>query len=86
MESKDVLQLFMERFAENLKHKRSGKYKSMDAVAQNSTFDSSNYNKFENGKGNPTIETILKMASAFGIPPKELFDFDFDIKKYKIDE
>lgn len=86
MDSKDVLKLYMQYFSENLKEIRKEKYTSMDAVAQNSVFDSSNYNKYENGKGNPTIETILKMASAFKIPPKELFDFDFDIEKYKIDE
>jgi len=76
----------MEAFSENLKRIRTAKYSSIDKVAQNSPFEASNYNKFERGKGNPTIETLLKMASAFGIPPKELFDFDFDIKKYKIDE
>lgn len=86
MDSKDVLKLYMQCFSEHLKEIRKEKYNSMDAVAQNSVFDSSNYNKYENGKGNPTIETILKMASAFKIPPKELFDFDFDIEKYKIDE
>jgi transcriptional regulator with XRE-family HTH domain len=86
MDSKDVLKLYMQCFSEHLKEIRKEKYNSMDAVAQNSTFDSSNYNKYENGKGNPTIETILKMASAFGISPKELFDFEFDIEKYKIDE
>lgn len=86
MDSKKVLRLFMLEFSENLKKIRATKYNSMDEVAQNSNFDSSNYNKFENGKGNPTIETMLKMSSAFGINPKELFDFDFDIKKYKIDE
>ncbi|QIY84010.1 helix-turn-helix transcriptional regulator [Chryseobacterium sp. NEB161] len=86
MDSKDVLKIYMKMFSDNLKEIRSVKYKSMDAVAQNSPFDSSNYNKYEKGKGNPTIETILKMASTFGIPPKELFDFDFDIKKYHIDE
>ncbi|MBL7879848.1 MAG: helix-turn-helix transcriptional regulator [Chryseobacterium gambrini] len=86
MDSKDVLKMYMKSFSEHLKEIRKEKYNSMDAVAQNSVFDSSNYNKFENGKGNPTIETILKMASAFKIPPKELFDFDFDIEKYKIDE
>ncbi|MEC3876334.1 helix-turn-helix domain-containing protein [Chryseobacterium salviniae] len=76
----------MKAFSEHLKEIRKNKYNSMDAVAQNSDFDSSNYNKYENGKGNPTIETLLKMASAFNIPPKELFDFEFDIEKYKIDE
>jgi len=86
MDSKDVLKWYMKSFSEHLKEIRKEKYNSMDAVAENSVFDSSNYNKIENGKGNPTIETILKMASAFKIPPKELFDFDFDIEKYKIDE
>lgn len=86
MNSKEVLKLYMEAFSENLKEVRIDKYPSMDKVAQNSTFDASNYNKYEKGKGNPTIETILKMASAFGIPPKELFDFEFDIQKYKIEE
>ena len=83
MDSKEVLRLYMKAFSENLKEIRTVKYKSMDDVAQHSGFDSSNYNKYENGKGNPTIETLLKMASAFGIPPKELFAFDFDISKYK---
>lgn len=86
MNSKHVLKLYMKAFSEHLKEIRKNKYNSMDAVAQNSDFDSSNYNKYENGKGNPTIETLLKMASAFNIPPKELFDFEFDIEKYKIDE
>lgn len=84
--SKEVLRLYMEAFSENLKEIRTDRYPSMDEVAQNSTFDASNYNKYEKGKGNPTIETLLKMASAFGIPPKELFNFEFDIKKYKIEE
>jgi DNA-binding XRE family transcriptional regulator len=70
MDSKEVLRLFMLEFSENLKKIRATKYNSMDEVAQNSNFDSSNYNKFENGKGNPTIETMLKMSSAFGITPK----------------
>ena len=86
MNSKVVLKLYMKMFSEHLKELREAKYKSMDEVAKNSNFDSSNYNKFENGKGNPTIETVLKMASTLGISPKELFNFEFDIKKYKIDE
>lgn len=86
MDSKEVLRLYMEAFSENLRVIRAIKYPSMGKVAQNSDFDASNYNKFEKAKGNPTLETILKMASAFNIPPKELFDFDFDIKKHKIEE
>lgn len=85
MDSDKVREVYMKEFAANLHKLREKKFKTMNNVATNSSFDSSNYNKYELGKGNPTIETILKMASLLQIPPKELFDFEFDIKKYKID-
>lgn len=86
MNSSTVLKAFMEAFSENLIRLRKEKFDTMDEVAINSKFDSSNYNKLEKGKGNPTIETLLKIASLLEINPKELFDFDFDIKKHKIEE
>lgn len=86
MDSSLVLKAFMEAFSENLIRMRKEKFDTMDEVAINSKFDSSNYNKFEKGKGNPTVETLLKIASLLEINPKDLFDFDFDIKKYKIEE
>jgi len=85
MESGKVREIFMKRFGENLKDLREKKYNTFDNVAINSAFDSSNYNKYELGKGNPTIETILKIASLLEIEPKELFNFYFDIKNNKID-
>lgn len=86
MDSSTLLKAFMEAFSENLIRLRKEKFDTMDEVAINSKFDSSNYNKLENGKGNPTIETLLKIASLLEINPKELFDFDFDITNYKIEE
>jgi len=85
MDSKKVLELYMREFSKNLIRLREEKFNTMDNVAENSSFDSSNYNKYENGKGNPTIETILKIASLLDIPPKELFNFEFDMNKHKID-
>ena len=85
MNSDKVREIYMKEFAANLQKLREKKFKTMSNVATNSSFDSSNYKKFELGKGNPTIETILKMASLLKIPPKDLFDFEFDIEKYKID-
>ena len=85
MDSKKVLELYMKEFGENLVKLREKKFNTMNNVAINSDFDSSNYNKYENGKGNPTIETILKMASLLEIEPKDLFNFKFDINKHKID-
>lgn len=52
----------------------------MSGVSKNSGFNKSNYSKYEQGIGNPTIETILKMAIVLEIEPKDLFDFKFDIK------
>jgi len=86
MDSSTALKAFMEAFSENLIRLRKDKFGTMDEVATNSKFDSSNYNKLEKGKGNPTIETLLKIASALEINPKELFDFEFDILKHKIEE
>lgn len=34
-----------------------------------------NYTDIENGKGNPTLDTLEKIAKGFGISLKELFDF-----------
>lgn len=85
MKSDKVREIYMKEFAANLNRLREKKFKTINNVATNSSFDSSNYNKYELGKGNPTIETILKLASLLEIQPRELFDFDFDIKKHKID-
>ena len=37
-------------------------------LVENSLFYASNYHKYERGKDNPPIKTVLKKASAFGIP------------------
>ena len=86
MNSKEVLSEFMIAFSKNLTELRENKYKHAADMSKVSSFDPSNYNKYEQGEGNPTIETILKLASALNIPPKELFNFDFDFEKFKIEE
>ena len=86
MDSKKVLNIYMKAFAENLRKVRSEKFDKMSGISKNSAFNKSNYSKYEQGVGNPTIETILKMASVLEIEPKDLFNFDFDIKKYHIDD
>ena len=48
--------------------------------------DSAEVSKYESGKRNLTLKTLMKFASALQVHPKELFDFKFDIKKYKIEE
>ncbi|OXA95608.1 helix-turn-helix domain-containing protein [Flavobacterium hercynium] len=46
--------------------------------------DSAEISKYENGKRNLTLKTLMRFASALQVHPKELFDFD--IKRYKVEE
>ena len=48
--------------------------------------DSAEVSKYESGKRNLTLKTLMKFARALQVHPKELFDFAFDIKKYRVDE
>jgi transcriptional regulator with XRE-family HTH domain len=47
--------------------------------------DSAEVSKYESGKRNLTLKTLMKFARALQVHPKELFDFEFDIKKYRVD-
>jgi transcriptional regulator with XRE-family HTH domain len=50
------------------------------------SIDSAEVSKYESGKRNLTLKTLMKFARALQVHPKELFDFEFDIKKYRVDE
>ncbi|SFO03229.1 Cro/C1-type HTH DNA-binding domain-containing protein [Paenimyroides ummariense] len=45
--------------------------------------DTADVSKHEKGKKNLTLKTLMKFATALNIHPKELFNFDFDINRYK---
>ncbi len=51
-----------------------------------SGIDAAEISKYETGKRNLTIKTLGRFVIALGIHPKELFDFEFDIEKYKNQE
>lgn len=48
--------------------------------------DTADISKYESGKINLTLKTLLKFAVALQVHPKELFNFDFDITKYKAED
>lgn len=47
--------------------------------------DSGEVSKYEQGKRNVTIKTLAKFALALNVHPKDLFNFEFDIEKYKVE-
>jgi len=83
MTDEEVLKLFKKAFGENLKKIRKEKLASLGKVDANTKYNKSNYHKYEQGFGNPTLETILSIAGALNVEPRELLDFKFE---YKFDE
>lgn len=47
---------------------------SQGALALECGMDKPNLRKLEKGKGNPTVKTLLRLAMALEIEPKELLD------------
>ena len=47
--------------------------------------DSGEVSKYEQGKRNVTVKTLAKFALALNVHPKDLFNFEFDIEKYKVE-
>ncbi len=80
MTEEEALKAYRKAFGENLQNIRKGKISTLSGVDTNTKFNSSNYHKYELGNGNPTLETILLIATGLGVHPKELLDFDFDFR------
>lgn len=59
---------------------------SYRALAQKCDVDHSNISKIEKGEIDLRISTVQELAKGLEVHPKELFDFEFDIEKYKIDD
>lgn len=57
--------------------------KSMNAIIRNAALEYNQIGKLVHGKGNPTLETLYKIADALEVPIKELFDFDEKSKPKK---
>jgi transcriptional regulator with XRE-family HTH domain len=80
MRDQEILKSFKKAFGENLKRIRESRIESLGKVDSNTKYDKSNYHKYERGVGNPTLETILSIAHALNVEPRELLDFKFDLK------
>lgn len=48
--------------------------------------DTADISKYESGKINLTLKTLLRFAIALQVHPKEFFNFEFDITQYKVEE
>ncbi|HMI02172.1 MAG TPA: helix-turn-helix transcriptional regulator [Pedobacter sp.] len=63
----------LKNFGNNLRRIRKEKELSMEALANLAEIELSQIFRIETGKINPKLTTILTIAKALGINPKELF-------------
>ena len=72
-------------FGEKVKELRLKRNLSLRMLEQECEIDNSYISKIEHGKTNVSFQTIIELASAFKVHPKELLDFEFDWKHEDLD-
>lgn len=65
----------MASFGARVRSIRMSKNISQEDLANDSGFAYSHINRIENGKTNPSLSHIMKIAEVLGVPAKELLDF-----------
>lgn len=68
---------FIIAFGENLKKLRTAKKLSREALAAEADIEVMQVYRIETGKVNTTISTVLALATALGVTPKKLMDFEY---------
>lgn len=68
-DKKDIL----EKFGANVKKIRSEKGLTMLDVEVATGISEGSISKIENGKKNPALTTIIKLAKGLSVPPSEVF-------------
>ena len=69
---------YLKAFGENFKRLRNAKGISQENLAMEADVDYQQIYRIEHGKINTTISTILVIAKALDVHPRELLDFDFE--------
>lgn len=62
---------------------REEKGQKQSDISYKTGLETSEISKYEQGKINMTFKTFLKFAQALEVHPKDLLEFEFDIKKYE---
>lgn len=75
---KDPSQEYLMKFGENLKKIREANDLSQRGLATLCRIDHSDISKIERGEKNITILTVLELATALGMKPKKLLDFEVE--------
>jgi DNA-binding XRE family transcriptional regulator len=68
---------YQKAFGENLKRLRTSKKLSREKLAAEAGIEPKQVYRIEVGENSPTLTTIVVLATALGVHPKKLFEFEF---------
>lgn len=77
---------FLIEIGKRISELRDRNKQTLDDIEFLTGIDSSDINKYELGKINLTMKTLIKLSSALRVKPKDLLDFKFDFEKYNNEE
>lgn len=83
MVDRDNFQILFGKKIEELRIEKALSYRQL---AQRCGVDHSNISKIEKGEINIRLSTIYELAIGLEKKPKDLFNFEFDINKYKTED
>lgn len=73
---------FLNKLGQRIQTLRKEKGWTQKDLAYRIGMEVSNLSVIENGKSNPQVLTLIRIAGALEIEPKEILDFSFDLKKF----
>lgn len=76
-----VLKVHNMNVGENIKRIRTAKNLSQKEVTINASLDTAQYSRIENGKTDPSVNTLERIAKALGITLAELFASTDELKE-----
>lgn len=77
---------FLIKLGASIKNVRTAKNWSQADLAYRVGMEKSNLSVIENGKSNPQVLTLAKLASAMDVTMAEIFDFEFDLANLSDDQ
>ncbi|MDC8105015.1 helix-turn-helix domain-containing protein [Chryseobacterium sp. B21-037] len=78
----NITEEFLIEIGKRISEIRNKNEQTLDDIEFLTGIDSSDISKYELGKINLTMKTLIKLSLALRIKPKDLVDFKFDFEKY----
>ncbi len=78
----DINSDFLEGIGKKIVELRKRNKQTQNDISFLTGIENSEISRYEKGKVNMTISTLLKFSQALNVHPKLLCDFTFDISKY----